>query len=374
MSSRDNARPGPRLPIWKKALYALAAVFLVLALLEGTSSLGLFAWDLLAHTSRPVAERQHTTYDPELGWVSVPGLAVQDLYGPGRSVTINSQGFRNSREFPVAVPPGKVRVVCSGDSFTFGYGVDDRDAWTSVLDRAKPALEVVNMGQGGYGVDQIYLWYERDGRKISHQVHLFVVIPEDFYRMRYRTFVGYPKPTLRLEDGVPVADGVPVPRRAFFVPWITQNAAILRGLRSAQLVSKVLGLGSAAAGVPVMSPRQALLLAALALQHTAAEDSAHDSRLVVVWLPTEPQETPGPEDAVRLGLEREMQARGIPMVDLVDGFRALPQDQMPALFLTPEEVDYPGAAGHYTVEGNRYVARRLDEELSRLEALQGVWP
>ena len=87
-----------------------------------------------------MAERRHTEYDAELGWVSVPGHAVPDIYGPGRSITINRQSFRNKREFPERAPAGKLRVICSGDSFTLGYGVDDDATWSETSNGLRARL------------------------------------------------------------------------------------------------------------------------------------------------------------------------------------------------------------------------------------------
>jgi hypothetical protein len=57
------------------------------------------------------------------------------------------------------------------------------------------------MGQGGYGVDQAYLWYKRDGTKIEHNIQLFAFIESDFDRMRSAAFLGYSKPRLTVTGG-----------------------------------------------------------------------------------------------------------------------------------------------------------------------------
>jgi len=116
--------------------------------------------------TRLTAERLHTRYDAELGWISIPNVSLPDLYGPGIGLTTNADGFRG----PLPVEdrdPGTSRVICSGDSFTLGYGVGDLDTWCHQLAALDPGLRTVNMGQGGYGVDQAYLWYKRDGRTLA---------------------------------------------------------------------------------------------------------------------------------------------------------------------------------------------------------------
>jgi len=185
----------------KRAAGILLAVVLVLALLEGLASFGLFAFDLAVEGAGPVPERTHTRHDPDLGWANVPGARAADLYGPGLGVTINAQGFRNAADFPVAVPPGKVRVVCSGDSFTFGFGVADGESWPARLAALDDRLETVNMGQAGYGIDQSYLWYLRDGRGVEHRLHVLAAVVDDVWRMRGDNFLGYGKPMLKLDGG-----------------------------------------------------------------------------------------------------------------------------------------------------------------------------
>ena len=69
-------------------------------------------------------------------------------------VVTNSLGFRD-RRLPGPKPPGTMRVVVLGDSFTQGYGVDEEDAYPRrlerLLDERQPARrhEVINLGVPG---------------------------------------------------------------------------------------------------------------------------------------------------------------------------------------------------------------------------------
>ena len=58
---------------------------------------------------------------------------------------------------------GVMRIAAAGDSFTFGYGVEEEEAWPHALgarlDAAFPGrFEVVNLGVGGYGTAQEVVW------------------------------------------------------------------------------------------------------------------------------------------------------------------------------------------------------------------------
>src|SRR5213593_2144532 len=96
----------------KKLALAAAAFVLTFAIVEGLASEALLAYQFFLKPSPPIAERLHTRYDPELGWVAVPNLDIPDMYGPGIYSRSNAKGFRNDREFDGPAPAGKLRAVC----------------------------------------------------------------------------------------------------------------------------------------------------------------------------------------------------------------------------------------------------------------------
>jgi hypothetical protein len=136
------------------------------------------------------------------------------MYGPRAYLRTNAQRFRNNADVARAVPSGRLRIICSGDSFTLGYGVSNDDAWCNRLAVLDHRIDAINMGQGGYGIDQAYLKYTRDASSIDHDVQILAFITEDFGRMRSATFLGYPKPVLVLDHGALAVRNVPVPVRS----------------------------------------------------------------------------------------------------------------------------------------------------------------
>jgi hypothetical protein len=144
----------------------LIVMTILFFIIEGLSSSILVAKE--AFWGSLVAERRHTKYDEELGWVNLPDIYIKDMYGPGKFFRTNSQLFRNSKNFSTDIPSDKVRIICSGDSFTMGYGVDNDNTWCQLLVSINDRIESINMGQGGYGVDQSYLWYKRISTKFDH--------------------------------------------------------------------------------------------------------------------------------------------------------------------------------------------------------------
>ena len=106
---------------WFKFVAGCGVALLLIVLIEGFASFAVFFHDVFSKSENPPAERHHTRYDEEIGWVNIPDTFVEDLYAPDRSVTINAQGFRGERDVTKEVPEGRVRMLCSGDSFTFGH-------------------------------------------------------------------------------------------------------------------------------------------------------------------------------------------------------------------------------------------------------------
>jgi hypothetical protein len=349
------------------AVVALA----LLCLVEGLSSFVVAGRQTLG--SEPLAERAHTEYDEEIGWINRPDVFVKDMYGPGVSLTTNSQRYRNRGNFGQAVPPGKVRIICSGDSFTLGYGVDDDHNWCQLLTRLDPRLETVNLGQGGYGVDQAYLWYKRNEPRLDHDVHIFAFITSDFERMQSETLRGYGRPRLEIRHDDLVQANRPVPKRAYYVPWLTTLSWRLKELRTVQLVSLVVhGFGPKAAPAKVRATGAPAPIAtgAPATEAVVARifaelqrvNQAKRSALILVYLPelNDYMDADRPTEAWRSFVKAEAARGGYRFVDLVEALRSLPPLRVKRLF-----------RGHFTVEGNRYAADVLYRTLRESPGVSG---
>ncbi len=323
---------------------------LLFFLLEGASSTVLLLRDLWWDTRPVPRERRHTQYDPLLGWSNRPGAHVPNLYGPGKNLTINEAGFRGTAPVGVQIPPGKIRIICSGDSFTLGYGESDEASWCARLAELEPRLESVNMGQGGYGADQAYLWYARDGVRLDHDVLIFALIADDLERMRGGEFQGYGKPVLHVRDGALVTDNVPVPRSSYRFPWVRQHALQLSRLRTFELIRVLTrdrhGISHPATGVdPELWKVAAEIFKAL---RKLAD--AKGAVPVLAVLPGPDDYRTASSDAWRIALASEPSLEGYLRVDLVEAIRRLPPGQVAGFF---------NAYLHYSEAGNRWVAEQL---------------
>ena len=79
---------------------------------------------------------------------------------------INRQGMRSDRDFAYEKPPGVLRIVSLGDSYTVGYEVDVAETFSAVLERELHGrgynVEVLNAGVSGYSTAEACLVLERE--------------------------------------------------------------------------------------------------------------------------------------------------------------------------------------------------------------------
>lgn len=93
--------------------------------------------------------------DEKLGWVMLPNAQFrQRLYGGHEAlVRTNSLGFRD-REHSVDGEGARFRVVVLGDSFVWGFGVNNEDIFTVRLREMLPGVQLINLGVTGYNLTQ----------------------------------------------------------------------------------------------------------------------------------------------------------------------------------------------------------------------------
>ena len=87
-------------------------------------------------------------------------------------------------------------------------------------------VESVNMGQPGYGVDQAYLWYLRDGVALDPDLHLLAFVGGDFTRMLTRLRNGAGKPVLQVSGDSLETRNVPVPYAKHAIGRLIERATV----------------------------------------------------------------------------------------------------------------------------------------------------
>jgi len=177
----------------RQALLWVALLAIVYAVFEAMAAAGLYALARWRHVSyAPIefrlndSEKGHIelmiadqmgmrTLHPRLGWTGKPGSR-------GRWGSVNALGARGPRQSSAVPPPGVTRIAAFGDSYTLGQEVRDTEVWTESAWRGNPAVEVLNFGVAGYGLDQAYLRYLEEGRALRAEIVLIGFMSENIAR------------------------------------------------------------------------------------------------------------------------------------------------------------------------------------------------
>lgn len=98
--------------------------------------------------------------DADLGWRYREGYISSENQ-------INLQGLRSSREYTRVPAAGIRRVAIFGDSFAYGSEVSNTESWPALIEDEFPSLEMLNYAVPGFGTDQAFLRYMREGQDLS---------------------------------------------------------------------------------------------------------------------------------------------------------------------------------------------------------------
>ncbi len=335
----------------KRLLALLGGVLslcLFFVLLEGFASL-MLAWSV-PHKSL-LTERTHCVYDPLLGWINESNVHVEDLYGQGLGLSTNARALRGRNDVTPTPAPGRFRILCLGDSFTLGHGVDDSATFPAWMERLHASLEAPNMGQGGYGVDQSYLWYRRDAADLEAQVVLLSFIAPDFERMLSERFQGqYPKPRLRVENGQLIYPSEPLPE-----DWTPTDKVLSRFTDNLSIVELFQQLQWERGG-PRLTDTSYQPIAEAVLVDLEKLVQERGGRLVLAHIPVRDRNV-GYTDAVLAWLKPLAQRIDVPLINLADEFAGFVPGEADSLYLP---------AGHMNASGNRRLAELLTARLRGL--------
>lgn len=200
MNVQDRARTA-LLPI-----LSIAIVFVVLEILLA------FFWP--HKIKRHSYQIENGEYHNVLGWRNKPNLDGEVV---NRDIRFhrkhNSKGLRSPREIGYERTPGAKRILLLGDSFFWGYGVNDEDVVSEVLQRkAGMSVEIINGAVIGYGTDQELLWLVEEGLKYKPDLVVLGLYGfNDYEETSTSVCYGYPKPIFSLNKGKLALGNVPVP-------------------------------------------------------------------------------------------------------------------------------------------------------------------
>lgn len=323
--------------------------------------------------------------DPTTGNRNAPGAHIPFRYDEfDTSFDINAQGLREDRL--VGPPlPGTTRLLCLGDSFTFGWGVPVTQTYPYLLRDSRAAdnspIDSVNGGVNGYGPDNEAAWLRVYGWPLQPKIVLVGFFVGNDVR---DTMLGLNKTTVDEHLGL-VSAGSSAPRTplAALKSWLAHHSQAYVLLR--RLAHDWFAPSQPAVQQPGLYDTAPFYYKAVPpdiasgwdkatgfLDAMRADAQAHGAMLVVVAIPAREQveDSYWQEMKNRFGLREDALARdlpqqklaawaartGAPLIDLLPDFRAAPA-ATPLYFR-----DDP----HWNTAGHALAARLLRADLIRL--------
>lgn len=334
---------------------------------------------------RLIAGEQATlVHDAELGWTLAPGAVTMHF-------RIDGHGVRVDESFASPVPPGVLRIAACGDSFTFGADIVTPYTFQEIMMRREPGLEVLNLAVPAYGPGQAWLRCRRLMRQWQPQIVLIGFIADDagravntfrpFFYFKSGLALGKPRfeldgDSLRLiPNPLPSLDSyrrllqeprAELPRigahdfhyatKARPSPW--DRLAIGRLVRLAAM--RIFPADPMWEGEVLNPSAEPFRTSEAVLAAFAKEVQQSGATAFVLLLPSRADlEADRRGDPVAyVHLRPALEARGVPVIDLLDGFRQRARE-VPVRRL---------ARVHYTRRGNAVVAASVLERL-RTEGL-----
>lgn len=150
----------------RRVFFVVVPLFAVLLTLLAAEALLALLWPV------PFASESNMYYaaDPHLGYRLAPE-SVGWFPAAGEEGRTNRHGLRDD-DFPSEKPPGELRILVVGDSFTMGADVGQDETYAQVLEELlrrdlDGPVQVVNAGVGGWGPFHYARYFEHYGHALD---------------------------------------------------------------------------------------------------------------------------------------------------------------------------------------------------------------
>ena len=308
--------------------------------------------------------------DSTLGWIGRP-----DYRGRFRSQDFNvviehdAQGFRRSTFDTRMLAESSRRIALLGDSFTWGWGVENDELFANLLqERLGSSALVKNYGVNAFGTAQELLLFDRYAQELNPDTVMVMLhtndLDDNVDSNRGR------RPWFELEDGQLVARNQPVSTTSVgLLKQLTQKSTALSTIKfTSYLIIDAFknppeGIYEYVEPV-ILEDRWPVMAALVAELHRRCGLDDPECELRIVYIPTREEVSAYDVDqasVVPTRLKEICDRAGINFLDLRPVlYSAWQQAESPALDVTP--VYFPHD-GHLDTRGHQVVAEALADSL-----------
>jgi len=237
----------------------------------------------------------------------------------GLEFAVNPSGFRDKR-YPLQ-KAGKKRIVCVGDSLTYGWLVPLRASYHKQLEALwrtdGRAVEVMGLGVVGYNLVQEFALIRAKVPIRKPDLVLLQLGPNDWER------------TVSVKTAPETGKFVLLPHHDLIVPYMTDKTAFTAGLMRTSHLFRLLNLGLFGLrkkGAPDYVPRDVFMLGEEdSFLHLAKIKRLLDGEGISLAVAVFPFQSHGPEylyAALTARIRQELERLQIPYLDLFDRLNA----------------------------------------------------
>jgi len=296
--------------------------------------------------------------DPDVGWRGRPGVHARFATAEfDCEVRHDARGLR-AHESPVPHDGAPVWLFL-GDSFTWGWGVDQGEPFTDLLQASVgPSIQVENRGLSGSGtVQQMLILRKRLAQEPKPEKVIVVFCPNDFSDcVEPRT----DRPFMVRDGDRMVVTNCPVEGgglQSGIGRAISSQSRLISTIRFAvnRIKSRVRQDRDGSGPSPSLTSDE-IDSARECLSQMLAACKASGAALTVMYTSMRGDMLPGPDSERRVALRTLCNELAIPFVDPTDAMRAQSDTGPDALFFAQDN--------HWNPDGHRIVAEVIAQSLS----------
>ena len=169
-------------------------------------------------------------YDNVLGWDNklncVSKLNKEEFH---TIIKTNNAGMREAKNFELKNE--KYRIAFVGDSFVWGYGVNEEERFTGIIqEKLGEEYEVMNFGVPGFSTDQYLLKIKDDVLKFNPDMIIVSFVLNDLTYIDENVAYGKNKPLLIFNENNLKIENYPIPKASWMPKIIIKINELLAGI------------------------------------------------------------------------------------------------------------------------------------------------